>query len=107
MKVHKLNRVPFHTTCFTCFQCGRQLHQGDKCGIFNNDVLCYEHYMTKFLSWKVLNLDTDAITNMNQIEPRQMEKLQQFSYDQENFSINMNETKIDRNFSKFSLFHLI
>ncbi|CAH8488010.1 unnamed protein product [Schistosoma haematobium] len=100
MKVHKLNRVPFHTTCFTCFQCGRQLHQGDKCGIFNNDVLCYEHYMTKFLSWKVLNLDTDSITNMNQIEPRQMDKLQQFPYDQENFSINMNETKIDRNFNQ-------
>ncbi|VDQ14663.1 unnamed protein product [Trichobilharzia regenti] len=101
VKVHKLNQIPFHVSCFTCFQCGRQLYQGDKCGIFNNDVFCYEHYVTKCLSLKLLHFDADTTSNMNAVVSCQADKLQPFLIDQDNFTVGMNEDRDNQNFSEF------
>ncbi|CAH8464714.1 unnamed protein product [Heterobilharzia americana] len=99
-KVHKVNRIPFHISCFTCFQCGRQLCQGDKCGIFNNDVFCYEHYVSKCLSIKMLQFDTDSASNMNTVDSSQFNKFQQILLKQENFTVNLNDEKINQNFNQ-------
>ncbi|TNN13575.1 LIM/homeobox protein [Schistosoma japonicum] len=97
MKVHKLNHIPYHLTCFTCFQCDRQLYQGDKYGIFNNDVLCYEHYLTKCLSCKMINYNIDSMSNINSIHSN---KLTEFLSEQENFTNCINEEKINQKFNQ-------
>ncbi|TPP60226.1 LIM/homeobox protein Awh [Fasciola gigantica] len=44
--VHKLDRLPFHIPCLKCSQCSRQLRQGDRCGLFEDRLLCVEHFLT-------------------------------------------------------------
>ncbi|VEL37262.1 unnamed protein product [Protopolystoma xenopodis] len=43
--VHRVNRLPFHLTCFTCFECGRQMGQGDRCHLVlgGRRLVCSQH----------------------------------------------------------------
>ncbi|KAK4473477.1 hypothetical protein MN116_002843 [Schistosoma mekongi] len=100
MKVYKLNHIPYHLTCFTCIQCNRQLYHGDKYGIFNNEILCYEHYLTKCLSYKMINFNINKITNINLINSIQTNKLQSFLLKQENFINCINEEKMNQQFNE-------
>ncbi|KAF8572527.1 hypothetical protein P879_00066, partial [Paragonimus westermani] len=43
--VHKFDKLPFHIACLCCDKCGRQLQQGDKCGIWEDRLYCLEHYL--------------------------------------------------------------
>ncbi|CAH8828562.1 unnamed protein product [Trichobilharzia szidati] len=85
-------------------KCGRQLYQGDKCGIFNNDVFCYEHYVTKCLSLKLLHFDADTTSNMNAVVSCQADKLQPFLMDQDNFTVGMNEDRDNQNFNQNQMY---
>ncbi|CAL8108156.1 unnamed protein product [Calicophoron daubneyi] len=45
--VHKLNQIPFHISCLICTHCNRQLRHGDKCGLIEGRLYCYDHYLDR------------------------------------------------------------
>ncbi|KAA3675068.1 uncharacterized protein DEA37_0014636 [Paragonimus westermani] len=58
--VHKFDKLPFHIACLCCDKCGRQLQQGDKCGIWEDRLYCLEHYLAYVI---VYGCKDDAMTS--------------------------------------------